>query len=252
MGFGHNGPAGFSTRGESREDKGFSGGPLEQRILLVEKEESKGGGLLGLLGLAPARPPSPPPSEDVLQCREGHALQPSFRARHFCDVCGTEGTHYRCAKGCDYDACRKCYLAHAKAAAANRGGAAAANYSTIMAEDVWDPPGRFPNDSLRCTITAAFVMALSLGLFVAGFNLALGMGIFDAPRATVDLAVTPNSSLLPLAHKLAAAPPTDPAGVLAVAPASHWVAPAHGSLPLWGAAAGDGEAFLPHTRLRPE
>jgi len=37
-----------------------------------------------------------------------HALVPSRHARNLCDLCGAQGTDFRCSAGCDYDACASC------------------------------------------------------------------------------------------------------------------------------------------------
>mmetsp|Transcript_65303 Transcript_65303/g.183886 ORF Transcript_65303/g.183886 Transcript_65303/m.183886 type:complete len:594 (-) Transcript_65303:56-1837(-) len=42
-------------------------------------------------------------------CRRGHELRVDPRPRHLCDMCFDRGTHYVCARGCDYDICRRCY-----------------------------------------------------------------------------------------------------------------------------------------------
>eukprot|EP00906_Rhabdomonas_costata_P009176 RCo013008 len=38
-----------------------------------------------------------------------HPLTFNPRPRNLCDSCGVIGTHYRCSKGCDYDACEQCW-----------------------------------------------------------------------------------------------------------------------------------------------
>lgn len=45
-----------------------------------------------------------------VECKNGHRLEEvNNAARHYCDVCGSHGTQYRCTEKCNYDLCKKCY-----------------------------------------------------------------------------------------------------------------------------------------------
>ena len=59
-------------------------------------------------GLAELRAEDSP--ESTLLCADlhPHHLTSNVRASNLCDVCASEGTHFRCTEGCDYDICNKC------------------------------------------------------------------------------------------------------------------------------------------------
>ena len=44
-----------------------------------------------------------------VECSRGHPVRRDRRATNLCDVCGMEGTFYRCASGCEFDLCGACY-----------------------------------------------------------------------------------------------------------------------------------------------
>jgi len=55
------------------------------------------------------------------RCAKGHALRVAKRNGNFCDICNTNGkrkndrgTSHRCSRGCDFDACDKCWNLHGR------------------------------------------------------------------------------------------------------------------------------------------
>lgn len=48
-------------------------------------------------------------SEELVHAAHQHLLSLLPGARNTCDICGTVGTAYRCARGCDWDLCRECF-----------------------------------------------------------------------------------------------------------------------------------------------
>ena len=47
--------------------------------------------------------------QTALRCSLGHGLKSAARKHSSCDVCGATGTAFRCAGGCDWDACQDCW-----------------------------------------------------------------------------------------------------------------------------------------------
>jgi hypothetical protein len=55
------------------------------------------------------------------RCSKGHELRPALRNGNFCDLCNANGkrknergTSFRCSRGCDFDACTKCWNLHGR------------------------------------------------------------------------------------------------------------------------------------------
>ena len=55
------------------------------------------------------------------RCSKGHELRPAMRNGNFCDLCNANGkrknergTSFRCSRGCDFDACTKCWNLHGR------------------------------------------------------------------------------------------------------------------------------------------